>query len=152
MEETQYRPDSPGPTGLFLDTSGLFARFYPGAPKHEEVVDFFESIAAGNLPYRPLVTNTYVLDELATLLVTTGTHEQATIDLQTLSDSEAVSVSREDEYTFETAMEAFLTCDDQQISYTDHYCAAEMNQRSIDHVLALDGDFETLGFTVLPRT
>lgn len=152
MKEARYRPDSPGPTGLFLDTSGLFARFYPDATEHEEVVDFFESIADGNLPYRPLVTNTYVLDELATLLVTTGTHEQASTALETLSESEAISVNPEDEYVFETAREAFLTYDDQQISFTDHYCAAEMNQRSIDHVLALDGDFETLGFTVLPRT
>lgn len=151
VDSTRYRPDSPGPTGLFLDTSGLFARFHPDAAEHEAVVDFFQGIATGEFPYRPLVTNTYVVDELATLLVTTGTHDQAKTALQTLAESEAIAVNRESETGFEAARESFLSYDDHQISFSDHYCATEMRERSIDHVLAFDGDYERFGFTVLPR-
>lgn len=146
-----YQPDSSGPTGLFLDTSGLFARFYPNAAEHAEVLAFFDEIVSGTLPYRPLVTNTYVLDELATLLVTTGRHDHAQAALSTLADSEAISIERERTDVFEQARETFLAYDDREISFTDHYCVANMNERSIDHVLAFDGDYEALGCTAIPR-
>lgn len=147
----RYRPDSQGPTGLFLDTSGLFARFHPDAEEHDDVTTFLSEIASGAFPYRPLVTNTYVVDELATLLVTTGTHENAAMALRTLLESDAVTIRRESEDVLESARDAFLTFDDHEISFTDHYCGADMDDRAIDHVLAFDGDYETLGFTVLPR-
>lgn len=151
MEESRFRPDSPGPTGLFLDTSGLFPRFHPGADQHDQVAWFLDRIASGAFPYRPLVTNTYVLDELATLLVTTGTHDQAVTALETLASSETVSIESEDDEVFQSARETFLAYDDQEMSFTDCYCAADMDERVIDHILAFDGDYETLGYTVLPR-
>lgn len=146
-----YRPSSPGPTGLFLDTSGLFALFHPDAVEHDSVTAFFQAIRSDDLPYRPLVTNTHVVDELATLLVTTGGHEHARTALETLSESDAISISRETDRRFDRTRERFLRYDDREVSFTDHYCAVEMDEMAIDHVLAFDGDFALFGFTVLPR-
>jgi len=146
-----YQADSPGPTGLYLDTSGLFARFHPGADRHDEMSAFFDGIASGEFPYRPLVTNTYVVDELATLLLSKATHDIAAWALETLLDSDAISVRYEEERSFAAARDRFLTYDSQELSFTDHYTGADMNERAIDHVLTLDSDFETLGFTVVPR-
>lgn len=151
VDDARFGPNSPGPTALFLDTSGLFARFHPDAAEHDQVRGFFDAIASGQFPYRPLVTNTYVVDELATLLVTRGSHDHAATALEALTDSETISIRSEDGELFQSARDAFLAYDDHEISFTDHYCAVEMNARSIDHVLAFDGDYESLGFTVLPR-
>jgi predicted nucleic acid-binding protein len=107
-----YRPESVGPTALFLDTSGLFPRFHPNADRHREVSAFFSGIGSGEYPYRPLVTNTYVLDELATLLVSKGTHENAAWAVRTLTDSPAISIRHEDDDRFAAAREAFLDYED----------------------------------------
>lgn len=152
MDPDAYRPTSAGPTALFLDTSGLFARFSPDTREHGHVVEFFDAIGSGELPYRPLVTNTYVIDELATLLASKASHDQAVTALDVLANSEAVTVSREREGIFDRAREAFLNYDDHQLSFTDHYCAAEMHEQAVDHVLAFDDDYEVFDFSVLPRT
>jgi predicted nucleic acid-binding protein len=146
-----YRPESAGPTALFLDTSGLFPRFHTDARRHQEVSALFAGIGSGEFPYRPLVTNTDVLDELATLLVSKGTHENAAWAVRTLTESDAISIGYETDERVSAATEAILAYDDREISFTDHYCCVEMSDRAISHVLAFDGDYETRGFTVVPR-
>lgn len=83
--------------------------------------------------------------------MTTGGHEHGRTALETLSESDATSISRETDRHFDRARERFLRYDDREISFTDHYCAVEMDEMAIDHVLAVDGDFASFGFTVLPR-
>jgi predicted nucleic acid-binding protein len=146
-----FRPTSDGPTALFLDTSGLFAYFHPDAAENEAARAFLSAVGENRLPYRPLVTNTYVVDELATLLRSKGTHEQACAGLARTLDSEAVTVLPETDDRFGDARAAFEQYDDHEISFTDHLIAAHMHAESITHVFAYDGDFETLGFEQLPR-
>lgn len=146
-----FRPASAGPTGLFLDTSALFAHFHPGTTEHEEARTFLSAVGSNEIPYRPLVTSTYVIDELATLLLSKGTHEQARTALERTVDSDAITIIPETDERFAEARSQFETYDDHAISFTDQMIAAQMRERSISHVFAYDGDFETLGFDQLPR-
>jgi len=146
-----FRPGTDGPTALFLDTSALFAHFHPEVAEHDSVTAFFERVGANEIPYRPLYTSTYVLDELATLLLSKGTHECATTALSRTTESESIDVLPEADDEFAEARARFQQYDDHEISFTDHLSAVQMRERDVDHVLAYDGDFATLGFEQIPR-
>ena len=60
----RFAPDEPGAHPLFVDTSALYAYYYRRASQHEEMAAFFRELSRNDLPYRPLLTNRYVLDEL----------------------------------------------------------------------------------------
>lgn len=147
-----YRPAGRGPTALFLDTSGLFPYFHPDTSEHDEVRNCFRAIRDGDLPYRPLFTSTYVVDELVTLLLSRGRRQWAVDALELLTGSDSVTVLDETAAAFDRAGEYVRQYDDAAISFTDHFCAVQMEQENVDHVLAFDGDYERHGLTVLPRT
>lgn len=151
MSLDAFQPTEPGPTALFLDTSGLFPYYHPETREHETVTAFLTAVGNNNLPYRPLYTSTYVLDELATLLLSKGTHELAMTALQRTLDSEHVTVLEETDEALATARNSFERYSDRSISFTDHLSAVQMRECDIDHVLAYDGDFRTLGFEQMPR-
>lgn len=151
MGDPQFAPNDDGPTALFLDTSGLFAYFHAEAAEHETTRAFFQDIVRGNVPYRPLYTNTYVVDELVTLLQSKATPALAREAYNRIVDSETIELIFETESRFDAVGDALQTYDDHEISFTDHMIAATMRERNVDHVLAYDGDFETLGMTVIPR-
>lgn len=146
-----YRPVENGPTALFLDTSGLFAYFHPDAEMQTAATAFMDRIAAGEFPYRPLFTSTYVVDELITLLQSKGRHEWAVEAYETLTSSESITVLRETEDAFSAVGDRLTSYTDHEISFTDHLSAVQMNRQNVDHVFAYDGDYETFGFHVVPR-
>lgn len=151
MGDSRFTPDTDGATPLFLDTSGLFAYFYPDAAEHDATRTFFQRVVGGDIPYRPLYTNTYVIDELVTLLQSKATPALAREAYDRLVDSENIELCHETESRFDAVGDALRTYDDHEISFTDHMIAVTMRERNVDHVLAYDGDFETLGLTVVPR-
>lgn len=151
MTGPRFAPADDGPTALFLDTSGLFAYFHPRADEHDATREFFRAVVDGTLPYRPLYTNTYVVDELVTLLQSKATPELAREAFDRIVDSETIDLIYETESRFDAVGDALRTYTDHRISFTDHMIAGTMQERHIDHVLAYDGDFETLGLTVVPR-
>lgn len=151
MAEPRFEPVDDGPTALFLDTSGLFAYFHPRAAEHDATRAFFRDVADGAIPYRPLLTNTYVVDELVTLLQTKADPRTAREAFDLLVESESIELVYETETRFETVGESLRRYDDHEISFTDHMNAVTMRERTVDHVLAYDGDFEALGLTVVPR-
>jgi predicted nucleic acid-binding protein len=146
-----FRPTTDGPTGLFLDTSALFAYFHPETDEHEEARAFLTAVGNNDIPFRPLTTSTYVVDELATLLLSKGTHELACTALERTLDSDAITVLPETDDRFAEARSGFERYDDHEISFTDQLIAVTMRDEGTDHVFAYDGDFETLGFEQLPR-
>lgn len=146
-----FEPGTRGATPLFLDTTGLYPYFYERASQHEEVTAFFEALAANELPYRPLLTNQYVADELVSLLLAHAGHETAATALAVLRESMALTVLSVSDELFDAASTAFVEYDDQSISLTDHTIGVQADEEGAGHVLAYDGDFETLGLTVVPR-
>lgn len=157
FELNDYAPSSRGPTPLFVDTSAFRAYFDADTEEHAITRDFFCSIAGENprFPYRPLYTNSYVVDEVATLLQSARSHGVAADALEhvfMLADDGLLTILRESDEAFERTKEAFYRYDDHEISFTDQMIAVQANRHDIDHVLTYDGDFRTLGLTVIPHS
>lgn len=140
----------PGATPLFIDTGVFYARFDESSSRYERASALFEEIGTGDLPYRPLYTSTYVLDELATLILSHRTHAAAVAALERVIDS-PITVVDPDRADFETTREQFTRYDDQTSSFTDHMTAVLAADRDVEHVLTFDpDDFRPLGVTVVP--
>lgn len=146
-----YWPHGDGPTALFLDTGGLFAYFHPGATQHDEARAFMQAVGRGEIPYRPLFTSTYVVDELVTLLQAKGRNEWAVDAFEMLTTSENVTVLRESRDQFEAVGERLSDFADHEISFTDHLTALQMDAENVEYVFTYDGDFQTLGWTSVPH-
>lgn len=139
-----------GARPLFIDTGAFYARFDANAQRHDPGATVFEAIGAGELPYRPLYTSSYVLDELATLVLSHRNHPAAVAAIERVRQS-AVTVVHPDEADFETTCEQFAQYDGHEISFTDHMTGVLADDRDIEYVFTFDPDhFRTLGFTVVP--
>lgn len=150
--EDRFRPDTAGPAALFLDSSAIYAYFYPRDELHEDARAAFEAIWDGTLPYRPLYTNDYVLDETVTRLRRYTSHAVATDALSLLCSSESIRLRRVPDDVFDDAVSGFERYDDHgEISFTDHVIAAHARSLAVDHVYTYDGDFDVFGLTVVPH-
>jgi len=145
----KFEPNVEGPTGLFLDTSALFPYFDPDTEEHDEMRTFFRELLP-ELPYRPLYTNQYVVDELVTLLLYKSDRKKATKAYESITESEVIQLLSVDDSVFEKAGEEFLK-GNEAVSFTDHTIGVQAREKSIEYVLAYDGDFESLGLNRIPR-
>lgn len=144
------RTDGPGATPLFIDTGPFYARFIETAQRHDRATAIFEGIGEGELVYRPLYTSTYVLNELATLILSHRAHAAATTAIERVRNSPTVVV-HPDEGDFDATCEQFADYQGHEISFTDHMNGVLADERAIDHVFSFDVDhFRPLGFTVVP--
>lgn len=140
----------PGATPLFIDTGAFYARFDERSSRYDRASALFKGIGTGELVYRPLYTSTYVLDELATLIVSHRTHTAAVAALDRVLDS-PVTVVAPDWADFEACREQFTRYDDQTSSFTDHMTTILAADRDVEHVFTFDpDDFRPLGVTVVP--
>lgn len=139
------------PVPLFVDTNALFAYFYRPSSQHDEVRTVIRAIGAGDLPYNPLLTNQYVLDEVVTLLLSRADTRAAHEALGSILDEPTFEVLGVEPQLVERAVGRFRRYDDQTISLTDHMIAVQADERLVDHLFTYDGDFRTVGVTVVPR-
>ncbi|WP_231190303.1 PIN domain-containing protein [Haladaptatus sp. DYF46] len=147
----EFSPPGQGATPLFLDTSGLYPYFDTQSPVAEAVTQFMQALP--ELPYRPLLTNQYVVDELITLLDSHVNHATATRAFETLRDSEAIQILSVSDDLFWAAGEQFSEYDDHTLSFTDHLISIQAHRENAEHILTYDpDDFATLGLTPIPRT
>lgn len=144
--------DGSGATPLFIDTGAFFAANVEDDTNHERASAVFKAIAAGELPYRPLYTNRYVLAELATLTLGRVEHAAAVDALETVRQSPTFNIEPVSEATFASTCEQFAQYGDQEISFFDHVTGVMARERGVEHVFTFDpDDFRTLGFTVVPE-
>ncbi|QSX00731.1 type II toxin-antitoxin system VapC family toxin [Haloterrigena alkaliphila] len=140
-----------GATPLFVDTGAFYAYYDESASRHDRAAAVFDAIASEGVQYRPLYTTTHVLAELSTLLARKRDHETAVRGLRRIRNSSAFSIVRPTEDEFEVACRQFERYDDREITLVDHLTAVLADERATDHVFAFDTDFQTLGFTLVPR-
>lgn len=136
---------------LFLDTNAIVAHLYARASRHDEVRSVINAIGANDLPYYPLVTNQYVLDEVVSLLLSHAGPRVAHQALDRALETETFRVMDVEPSLVDRAIEQFREYDDQSISLTDHVIAIQADDYRIDHIFTYDAGFRTLGFTTLPR-
>lgn len=141
----------PGSTPLFVDTGAFYARADEDDRHHETATRLFDGIRSGDVPYRPVFTSQSVLAELATLALYKLGHRVAVRALNAIRTAGSINVVPVGKATFETATEQFEAYDDQDISFVDHTTSVLAAERDVEHVFAFDGDFRTLGFTLVPE-
>lgn len=144
-------PDIKGSIPLFVDTNAIVAHEYARASRHDEVRPVIQAIGANDLPYYPLVTNQYVLDEVVSLLLSRSGTRVAHQALARILDTETFRVLDVEPSLVDRAIEQFRDYDDQSISLTDHVIAIQADDYGIEHIFSYDGGFRTLGFATLPR-
>jgi predicted nucleic acid-binding protein len=130
---------------VFVDTSALYALLVATEDGHAAIVAALERILRAR---RPLLTTNYVLLETAALL-------QRRFGLAAVRDLEArvvplLQVRWVDEALHRGAMDRLLRSDRRQLSLVDCASFVVMDAEALDEALALDADFETEGFRVLP--
>ncbi|MFB6283007.1 MAG: type II toxin-antitoxin system VapC family toxin [Halobacteria archaeon] len=148
MEE-KFAPETDGPTALFLDTSALFPYFDSDTKEHQEINKFFKKILP-ELPYRPLYTNQYVVDELATLLLYKADRKKAEKAYKAITESETIQLLSVDDSIFEKTGKQLLE-GNESASFTDYTIKIHSKQKNINYILAYDGDFKKLGLNTIPQ-
>lgn len=149
----RFAPDLDGDHSvpLFLDTNAIVAHEYSRASRHDEIRPVVEAIGRNELPYYPLVTNQYVLDEVVSLLLSRADAHVAHQALSRVLETPTVRVLDVEPSLVDRAVEQFQTYEDQAISLTDHVIAVQADDHGVEHVLSYDDGFRTLGLTTLPR-
>lgn len=140
-----------GAMPIFVDTGAFYARADEDDKHHETATRLFENIRSGDVAYHPIFTSQSVLSELATLALYKLGQRDAVRALNAIRDSESINVVPVGRATFEAAAEQFEDYDDQEISFVDHTTSILADERDIEHIVAFDGDFRTLGFTLVPE-
>lgn len=153
MTFPQFSPSGDGdtPVPLFVDTNAIVAHLYARASRHDEVRPVMQAIGANDLPYYPLVTNQYVVDEIVSLLLSHAGAQVAHQALDRVLDTDTFRVLDVEPSLVDRAIEQFREYDDQSISLTDHVIAIQAEDYNIDHIFTYDAGFRTLGFTILPH-
>lgn len=136
---------------VFVDTSALVALFHGRDQHAPDAREFFDGVRSGRLRARPLYTSEYVVDELATTLLSRTDHDRASRAVTSVRESTLLQVLHVAEAAFDLAADRFLEYDDQAFSFTDHVIGVQAMDRNVDVVLSFDGEFEALGLTTLPE-
>jgi predicted nucleic acid-binding protein len=132
---------------LFLDTGYLIALEAADDQHHSSAVQHWETLRR-SLP--PLVTTSYVFDEIVTFFNSRRQHEKAVELGQMLLGSPSVAFVQIDEARFFSAWEYFQQRADKSYSFTDCLSFLVMREKAIAQALTFDGHFVQAGFQKLP--
>jgi predicted nucleic acid-binding protein len=133
---------------LFLDTGFLLALESADDQHHAAAHQYWQSFESGNSV--PLVTTSYVLDEVATFFNTRGLHAKAVETCSDLMNSPSVLLVHVDEDLFQEAWRYFARHDDKRYSLTDCVSFVVMKRMKIKTALTFDQHFAQAGFERRP--
>jgi predicted nucleic acid-binding protein len=134
-------------TGVFVDTGALAALGHRQDQHHVEARQALEALGRRK---RPLLTSTYVLDELYTLLRFRWDHRTAVAYGERLARSRWLRVLDVTDGTRLAAWQIFVRYDDQAFSFTDCTSFALMHELGLRDAFAFERHFEAAGFARLP--
>lgn len=103
---------------------------------------------ANSLP--PLITTSYVFDEIVTFFNSRDRHDKAVEIGKNLLESTRIELIHVDDELFHIGWQYFLKHRDKTYSLTDCISFAVMKQRGIKAALAFDKHFIQAGFNNLP--
>lgn len=136
-------------TPIFVDTSAFVALSHRRDKNHGAAKRFLKELADHR---RPLVTSTYILDELFTVLRIRTDHATAVTAGEKLAKTRWCRIVDVGDDTRVAARQLFVRYDDQVFSFTDCTSFALMQAMELDEAFTFDrGDFAAAGFTPLPR-
>ncbi|MDX5989731.1 type II toxin-antitoxin system VapC family toxin [Haloferax mediterranei ATCC 33500] len=104
----------------------------------------------GDLPYRRLIVNDYIVDETATRLKKQASMRNAASFLTTLDESTLYQFEGVSADVFDAAKTMFVEWTDLDASFTDFVVAAHMVELEVDHILTYDRHYDAFDVTTLP--
>jgi len=134
-------------TPLFLDTSYLIAVESADDQHHKAASEHWRSLLKSP---RRLVTSSYVLVEVVTLLNNRRSHSKAVELGNNLLSSRLFNVVHVNEELFYEAWRYFQKYKDKRYSLTDCVSFVLMNKLGIEEALTFDKHFTQAGFKKLP--
>jgi uncharacterized protein len=129
----------------FVDTSAWFDIVNSQAPHHAELSSIVQRQDV------LLLTTTYVLAELAALLLARSGHGLAAVVGNTIRSTRSIHLTHPDVAEESQAWRLFLERADKTYSLTDCLSFVTMRRLGLDTVLATDQHFRQEGFMVLPE-
>jgi predicted nucleic acid-binding protein len=132
---------------VFVDTSYLLALELANDQYHESARMHWQQVVKA-LP--PLVTTSYILDEVVTYFNSRGHHTKAVEIGNNLLRSPSVQFIHVDESLFYVGWSYFQEHQDKRYSLTDCIAFVVMQQRSIRTAYTFDKHFVQAGFQVEP--
>jgi uncharacterized protein len=129
---------------LFVDTSGWYDLLFSGSPKHEGIVRLMRS------PGATFMTSTYVLDELAALLLARSDHATAAKAGSHIRQAAEVRVEHPDAAEEARAWALFLQRPDKTYTLTDCLSFVMMRRLKLYAAITTDERFRQEGFVTLP--
>ena len=131
----------------FLDTGYVLALELANDINHRAALQHWQSLAQA-LP--PLITTSYVFDEIMTFFNSRGFHSKAVRVGSNLLRSPSVELIHVDEALFYEGWAYFQKRQDKEYSLTDCISFVGMQQRGISRAFAFDHHFTQAGFIKEP--
>lgn len=136
---------------VFVDTSGLVARYNSRDEHHDEAMDYLQRIESGEADVRKLYTSDYVIDEtITTIFARTTSFEVAKKCGEAIITSKAIERLPIDEQTFRQAWEFFKARGEIGLSFTDATSIVLIRKKGIDAVFTFDSHFAKMGTPMVP--
>lgn len=132
----------------FLDAGYIIALEAEDDQNHQKAFEHWQ-IFLKNLP--PLVTTTYIFDEILTFFNSRNRHAKAVEIGTNLLASKAIEVIQVDEQLFREGWEYFQKHEDKRYSLTDCLSFIVMQNRYISKALTFDKHFAQAGFQKIPE-
>jgi uncharacterized protein len=129
----------------FVDTSAWFDIVNSQAPHHAQLSSLVQQQDV------LLLTTTYVLAELAALLVARSGHDLAAVVGNIIRSTRSIHLAHPDVAEESRAWRLFLERADKTYSLTDCLSFVTMRRLGLDTALATDHHFRQEGFVVLPE-
>ena len=134
-------------TSLFLD-SGFLIALEAGDDQHHAAASTFWRAFEANPS--PLVTTSFILDEVATFFNSRSHHAKAVEIGRYLLRSPSVLFQHVDDSLFQEGWRLFQRYDDKRFSLTDCVSFALMKRLRLKTALSFDRHFTQAGFTIKP--
>jgi predicted nucleic acid-binding protein len=132
----------------FLDTSYVLALELENDQYHHLAQQHWQGIRV-RLP--PILTSTYVFDEIVTFFNSRGYHKKAVEVGTMLLTSPSIAMVHVEEHLFHEAWNMFVQHDDKRFSLTDCVSFELMKTRQIIKALSFDHHFVQAGFQKEPN-
>ncbi len=132
---------------LFLDAGYIIALEASDDQNHKAASRYWRKLLKSP---PPLVTTSYVFDEVVTFFNSRGRHEKAVEVGSNLIQTDSIELIHIDETLFYEGWEYFQKHKDKAYSLTDCISFIVMKQRGIRGALTFDKHFAQAGFEKLP--
>ena len=134
-------------TSLFLDTGYIIALEAANDQNHKIVSKHWQTLSKS---MQPLVTTSYVFDEIVTFFNSRNRNVKAVEIGNRLLTSQTIKLVHVDEALFFEGWNLLVQRDDKMYSLTDCISFSVMKKFDIQTALALDKHFVQEGFLTLP--